>query len=578
MDVSEPERGRSRNVTIADDVEYGPSRHLDEELRSDSDSMDSRVLHAKEIGVSTTYDRQIVMLNKAIKEEIGFGKFQLKVTLLAGCGWLADNIWFEILTMTLPRIKDEFKLQDSDNKYATLSLYSGLLIGSTFWGLCSDIIGRRPSWNMSLFLSAVFGIAVGGAYDLKSICILLGCLGLGLGGNLPVDGAMLIEYIPGSHQWILTFLSLFWCIGQLFAALIGWAFIATYHCADSDNCPKSENWGWRYAWFLLGGVVMLMFVARFFIYPIPESPKFLLATGREDKAYEVLQFIAKENGKTTSLTLEQLRSIKHGRTERLDAANSELRQEPNTESKEKFDEATMEVRDPKTIKNAWLTAMTSESYCTPKNIRQTFRCMHRSPFSALFASPKMAINTTIICLLWGMIGLAYPLFNSYISIYINQVDPVGTSLPEQYRQLVEIAACGIPGSFFAAAMAELPYMGRKGCMALFTVLTGIFLFLFTTAGNASAVLGWNCAVSLTQNAMYAVLYAITYEVFPAPQRGTGDGLSMSVQRIFGVVATVVAKFGPENFKPPVYVSGSLYLVASVLMLLLPYEPRGKSAL
>lgn len=55
MDVSEPERGRSRNVTIADDVEYGPSRHLDEELRSDSDSMDSRVLHAKEIGVSTTY-------------------------------------------------------------------------------------------------------------------------------------------------------------------------------------------------------------------------------------------------------------------------------------------------------------------------------------------------------------------------------------------------------------------------------------------------------------------------------------------------------------------------------------------
>jgi len=57
-------------------------------------------------------------------------------------------------------------------------------------------------------------------------------------------------------------------------------------------------------------------------------------------------------------------------------------------------------------------------------------------------------------------------------------------------------------------------------MALSTALTGIFLFLFTTAKNESAILGWNCATSLTQNAMVSLsghggfLYRLTiFEVF-----------------------------------------------------------------
>ena len=116
-------------------------------------------------------------------------------------------------------------------------------------------------------------------------------------------------------------------------------------------------------------------------------------------------------------------------------------------------------------------------------------------------------------------------------------------------------------------------------MAFFTLLTGIFLFLFTTATTNDAVLGWNCAVYLTQNAMYAVLYAITYEVFPAPQRGTGDGLAMSVQRVMGIVATIVAIFASKNgFKPPIFVSASAFVATAILMLFLPYEPRGTTAM
>ena len=539
----------------------------------DEESVDSHTLVAKELGVSTQYERQVLLVNKAINEEIGFGAFQIKLTFLAGFGWLADNIWFEILAMTLPQVKLEFS--PTHVAFATFSLYAGLLVGSTFWGLCSDIIGRRPSWNISLFISAVFGVAVGAAPHFPAMCVLLAMLGLGLGGNLPVDGAMLIEYIPGPYQWVLTFLSLFWSLGQLFAAVIGWAFITNYHCTSSETCTWKNNAGWRYSWFLLGGVVLLMWVIRFFVYPIPESPKYLLATGRVEEAFEVIEFIARENKRKTTLTLEKLRFAGLGHTVDL-----EPEAETSAEEKDEKDATTLQVRDPKPKRSMLAESFAWSDAMRPSRVMETYRAMHRSPLGALFASPKMALNTLLICACWGAIGLAYPLYNSFIAIYLGHagVSDGASSLSDQYRQLVEIAACGIPGSIFAAMMVEVPYAGRRWSMAFFTMLTGVFLFLFTTAKTSNAVLGWNCAASLTQNAMYAILYAITYEVFPAPQRGTGDGLSMSTQRVFGVVATLIAVYKSEEFVAPIYVSASFFLLSALLMLFLPYEPRGRDAL
>lgn len=44
-------------------------------------------------------------------------------------------------------------------RMATFALYCGLIVGSTFWGVSADLIGRRPAWNATLVVGAVFGIA-----------------------------------------------------------------------------------------------------------------------------------------------------------------------------------------------------------------------------------------------------------------------------------------------------------------------------------------------------------------------------------------------------------------------------------
>lgn len=110
------------------------------------------------------------------------------------------------------------------------------------------------------------------------------------------------------------------------------------------------------------------------------------------------------------------------------------------------------------------------------------------------------------------------------------------------------------------------------------VLTGVFLFASTTARTSAALLGWNCGYSFTSNVMYGVLYALSPELFPTKDRGTGNALVAAANRVFGIMAPIVALYANLQTSVPIYISGALFIVAGFIALLLPFEPRGKASL
>ena len=71
------------------------------------------------------------------------------------------------------------------------------------------------------------------------------------------------------------------------------------------------------------------------------------------------------------------------------------------------------------------------------------------------------------------------------------------------------------------------------------VLTGVFLFASTTARTSNALLGWNCGYTFTSNVMYGVLYAVSPELFPTKDRGTGNAIVSSANRVFGIMVRLV---------------------------------------
>ena len=172
-----PELANYKSIEAGDEKENVGITYTIQSLKAEID------LDIAASGHDTMYDRKSKVINKAI-QDIGMGPYQWKLFGLCGFGWLADNMWLQGVALTLPQLTAEFGPDATQVRYTTCSLFIGLCIGASFWGVASDVIGRRLAFNMTLFIAGVFGLAAGGANSWIGACALYSCLGLGIGGNL----------------------------------------------------------------------------------------------------------------------------------------------------------------------------------------------------------------------------------------------------------------------------------------------------------------------------------------------------------------------------------------------------------
>lgn len=401
------------------------------------------------------------------------------------------DVGLQTVALTLPSLSADFGVSDTNVRFTTLSLFVGLCCGALFWGITADAVGRRPAFNLTLLITGIFGCAVGGAKSWIAVCGLYAALGAGIGGNLPVDGALLLEFLPFSNGNLLTFLSIFWPFGQLYSSLVGWGFLTHY----------SEHLGWRYLNYTMGATTLFMFLCRFLLFHLFESPKFYLAKGRQREAILVVRAIAYINGQKTWISEEVLDKIGGASA---DAKESQL--------------TTFQI------------------------VKRTVGKFSSDRIRPLFAERRLAINTALLWTIWTCIGLAYPLFNAFIVQYLQAVNPNAPPTPPNilYRNYAIQCVVGCPGSAIAAYTVNIKHFGRRGTMAVSLMFTGIFLFLFTISTDSNYQLGFSCMVAFFQNIAYGVLFAYSPETFPAPNRSTGSGISSGLNRLAGLCAPLIA--------------------------------------
>ncbi|KAF8267332.1 MFS general substrate transporter [Lactarius quietus] len=463
------------------------------------------------------YAAKAKILNDSL-QEIGMGKYQWYLFIVAGFGWFSDNLWPVVTGLIFTPVVNEFAFR---GPFLKLGQNIGLLVGAVFWGIGSDVWGRKLAFNLTLFITGVFAVSAGASPNSIALCSLALC-------NLPVDSAVFLEFIPASHQYLLTVLSVWWALGQLVGSLVAWPLIANFSCPTTSPpspCPRSENEGWRYFLYTMGGLMLLLFVLRFFVFHLYESPKYLMGRGRDAEAVEIVHKVARYNGKTSSLTLDMLQNVKGH-----DSGNGDS------------EKAQLPISDTSAL----------------GAVRRTLSSFGWDHITPLFQTRKLAWSTSFLATRGADFGDG--------STYIT------------YRNQVILSVIGVPGALLAGWTVELPFLGRRGSLAISTVLTGVFLFASTTARSSAALLGWNCGYSFTSNVMYGVLYALSPELFPTKDRGTGNALVAAANRVFGIMAPIIALYANLQTSVPIYISGALFIVAGFIALLLPFEPRGKASL
>ena len=182
------------------------------------------------------------------------------------------------LSFVVPGVAREYGLRSAANPHGhvpvtwlPLAGITGTVLGSLLWGWVGDRIGRRASvlYAGILFVStSVCGAMPGFGWNLV-MCFVMG---IGAGGMLPIAFALLVETIPARHRgWLVV----------LVGGDIAGAYVLTSWLAGA----LTPAFGWRILWLVgLPTGALLIVLNRW----IPESPRFLLATGRRAAAEAVL--------------------------------------------------------------------------------------------------------------------------------------------------------------------------------------------------------------------------------------------------------------------------------------------------
>jgi len=223
-----------------------------------------------------------VTIDQALSR-IGTGPFHYRLLGIFGLVWAADAMQVLAIGFAAPSLATDFRLSIPEAVQAGTALFLGMLVGAWGFGRLADRIGRRRVLVVTVMIDAVFGLASAFSTSFEMLLVLRLLAGIGVGGTLPVDYAMMAEFLPPERRgrWLVA-LEGFWAIGTILVALAAWA---------------ASQWAGPQAWRWLFIVTSLPAVIGFWLRLwLPESPHYLLHQGQPEQARTVLDRIARING------------------------------------------------------------------------------------------------------------------------------------------------------------------------------------------------------------------------------------------------------------------------------------------
>lgn len=213
----------------------------------------------------------------------GAGRFQRRLLGIFGLVWAADAMQVIAIGFTAATIASSFGLTVPQALQTGTLFFLGMFVGATLFGRIADRIGRRNVLLLTVTCDAVFGLASAFASDFTLLLLLRFLTGMAVGGTLPVDYAMMAEFLPPRNRgrW-LVWLEGFWAVGTVIIALVAWAA----HLAGA-----AEPWRWIFAVAALPAVIGIGL--RLWV---PESPMYLLRRGDPAGARRVVDRVLNANG------------------------------------------------------------------------------------------------------------------------------------------------------------------------------------------------------------------------------------------------------------------------------------------
>ncbi|XP_063534120.1 synaptic vesicle 2-related protein [Cydia strobilella] len=211
---------------------------------------------------------------------LGFGWFQVKLSLCTGLCWMADSMEMTILSILSPALHCEWNISKYQQALTTTVVFLGMMLSSTFWGNISDRYGRKTALSMCGVLLFYYGLLSAIAPNFLWLLFLRGLVGFAI-GCVPQSVTLYAEFLPTKQRAkCVVLLDCFWALGACLEVALALVVMPTL----------------GFHWLLALSTIPLLIFA--FICPwLPESARFHVASGHPDKALSTLEQIAADNGR-----------------------------------------------------------------------------------------------------------------------------------------------------------------------------------------------------------------------------------------------------------------------------------------
>jgi SP family sugar:H+ symporter-like MFS transporter len=185
---------------------------------------------------------------------------------------------------TQPGLKADFGLDDAALGFTVGSLLIGCFIGAFFAGTLADSVGRRNVMRLAAVLFLGGALVQGFAHDHTIFVIARIIGGMAVGAASVLSPAYISEVAPANIRGRMTTVQQVMIITGLTAA-----FLVNYWLTAQAGVSTNIFWGgieaWRWMYLMQAVPAAVFLIALFFI---PESPRFLVAKGRNEQALQVL--------------------------------------------------------------------------------------------------------------------------------------------------------------------------------------------------------------------------------------------------------------------------------------------------
>ncbi|XP_069966127.1 synaptic vesicle glycoprotein 2A isoform X1 [Bactrocera oleae] len=233
----------------------------------------------------------------------GFGKFNYFLIFISGM--VLANVLLETAAMgfILPIAQCDLNLTNQDKGVLSAISFAGIITSSHLWGFLADTKGRRRVIRPTLLAGFIVTLFSSFSHTFWVMVLLRFINGFFVSGGSATIYAYLGEFhTDKTRSRAMMGSSFIFAIGAMILPMIAFLvinqdWVLPLPFLGIDYKP------WRLFLIVCGIPGMLCGLSMF---ALPESPKFLLAHGREAKAIEVLQKMQRWNGGTQDLKLKHI--------------------------------------------------------------------------------------------------------------------------------------------------------------------------------------------------------------------------------------------------------------------------------